>query len=107
MGSQIPLFQHNNMSSRAPSSTGSQPSSAPSPRIMASVATHQSSHPFLTPAHASNISTWASSLPRHQSYSSPQSESEAQSREAAIEAYRQLKAALFSKAMDPSMPRPT
>ncbi|KAJ4986552.1 hypothetical protein SVAN01_07988 [Stagonosporopsis vannaccii] len=63
---------------------------------MASVASQQAQHPYLTPGRASTITSWTSSIER--SYELPTtSEADNVSREAAIEAYRQLKAALFTK----------
>jgi hypothetical protein len=64
---------------------------------MASVASQQSQHPYLDPGRASTITLWTSSIERsHQPQGA--SKNDDKSREAAIEAYRQLKAALFSKA---------
>ncbi|RMZ68203.1 hypothetical protein GMOD_00004411 [Pyrenophora seminiperda CCB06] len=74
---------------------------------MAPVSMHQSPHPFLTPTRASAISTWTSSLPERNSCSPTEPEPESLSREAAIEAYRQFKAALFARATSSNTPRPT
>ncbi|KAF2629215.1 hypothetical protein BU25DRAFT_409124 [Macroventuria anomochaeta] len=77
--------------------TSSRTSSICSSETMASVASQQSQHQYLTPGRASFITSWTSSIER-----SPQphsaSDADAMSREAAIEAYRQLKVVLFSKA---------
>jgi hypothetical protein len=66
-----------------------------------------SQHPFLTPTRAGNVSSWTLSIPGRGSYPSANSGPDDQSREAAIEAYRQLKAAIFSKAIDSNLPKPT
>ncbi|KAF2245883.1 hypothetical protein BU26DRAFT_507557 [Trematosphaeria pertusa] len=69
-----------------------------------------SMHPFLPPSRASTITSWTSSLPERGSRCHPSSDRDALSRDAAIEAYRQLKLALFSKARSlsgPEMERPT
>lgn len=64
---------------------------------MASVASQPSQHPYLTPGRAFSITSWTSSIERsHQPQAA--TEDDSVSREAAIEAYRQLKAALFSRA---------
>ncbi|KZM19137.1 uncharacterized protein EKO05_0010223 [Ascochyta rabiei] len=64
---------------------------------MASMASQQSYHPYLSQGRASTITSWTLSIQR-----SPQqpftSDADTMSCEAAIEAYRQLKVALFSKA---------
>ncbi|EUC41039.1 hypothetical protein COCMIDRAFT_107209 [Bipolaris oryzae ATCC 44560] len=73
---------------------------------MAPVSLHQSSHPFLTPTRASDISSWTLSVPERSSNSSTQS-TDAQSRQAAIEAYRQMKAALFSRSLHSNLSRST
>lgn len=77
--------------------TSSRTSSICSSDTMTSVSSQQSQHPYLTPGRASTITSWTSSIER-----SPQSQSasneDAVSRQAAIEAYLHLKAALFSKA---------
>ncbi|KAF2845135.1 hypothetical protein T440DRAFT_472875 [Plenodomus tracheiphilus IPT5] len=65
---------------------------------MATVASHTSSHPFLTPGQASTISSWTSSLPERSSDSQHQCQSELKTPEATVEAYRQFKLAMFSKA---------
>ncbi|KAF2191784.1 hypothetical protein K469DRAFT_718800 [Zopfia rhizophila CBS 207.26] len=57
-----------------------------------------SAHPFLTPGQASTITSWATTLPERGTRPCTTSEVEAMSRDAAIEAYRKLKLALFSKA---------
>ncbi|EUC29546.1 hypothetical protein COCCADRAFT_106252 [Bipolaris zeicola 26-R-13] len=74
---------------------------------MAPASLHQSSHPFLTPARASDISSWTRSVPERSSSSSTESITDAQSRQAAIEAYRQMKAALFSRSLHPNLSRST
>ncbi|KAF1829236.1 hypothetical protein BDW02DRAFT_574175 [Decorospora gaudefroyi] len=86
------------MSSSSISSATSHTSSNSSSSSMASVATQQSTHRYLTPSHASTISSWTSSLPERNSSSFSEPELDARSHEAAIEAYRQLKMSLFSKA---------
>ncbi|KAF1942305.1 hypothetical protein EJ02DRAFT_175634 [Clathrospora elynae] len=93
------------MSLRSTSSTVSHTSSSSSSTSMASAtATHQLAHPFLTPGRASTISSWTSSLPGRNSSSPSSSKLDAQSREAAIEAYQQLKMAMFSKAGTSNIP---
>ena len=74
---------------------------------MAPISMHQSPHPFLTPKRASDISIWTSSLPGRNSYRPTESDPDSRSREAAIEAYRQLKATLFARATSSNTPRPT
>ncbi|EMD67203.1 hypothetical protein COCSADRAFT_34060 [Bipolaris sorokiniana ND90Pr] len=74
---------------------------------MAPVSLHPSSHPFLTPTRASDISSWTLSVPERSSSSSTESITDAQSRQAAIEAYRQMKAALFSRSLHSNLSRST
>ncbi|KAF2652620.1 hypothetical protein K491DRAFT_42971 [Lophiostoma macrostomum CBS 122681] len=57
-----------------------------SPRVM--------EHPFLPLARASTISSWRSSIPERISRSNTASDAEGMSRDAAIEAYQQLKLAI-------------
>ncbi|KAF2465178.1 uncharacterized protein BDR25DRAFT_360806 [Lindgomyces ingoldianus] len=57
-----------------------------------------SPHPFLPPSRVSTISSWTSTLPERGSRPRSTSEADPTSRDAAIEAYRKLKLALFSKA---------
>ena len=57
-------------------------------------------HPYLEPSRASSITSWANSLPTRNLLPPNKSEVEEMSREAAFEAYRQLKLALFSKIRD-------
>jgi len=65
---------------------------------MASVASQKSQHPFLTPGRASNISSWTSTLPNRRFVAHVDTQTEAETPEATIEAYRRLKTALFSRA---------
>ncbi|KAF1847845.1 uncharacterized protein K460DRAFT_363866 [Cucurbitaria berberidis CBS 394.84] len=92
----------------APCSTGSLVSyttSVPSSTSMASVSVCQSTHPFLTPGRASSIASWTSSLPERSCRSTTSSEADLRSRDT-IEAYRQLKMAIFSKAGTANAPKP-
>ncbi|PSN74312.1 hypothetical protein BS50DRAFT_581138 [Corynespora cassiicola Philippines] len=61
-------------------------------------------HPFLPPSRASTITSWTISVPERRSRMVLGSENEQRSRDATIEAYRQLKLALFSKAQTPPHP---
>ncbi|EOA84259.1 uncharacterized protein SETTUDRAFT_164479 [Exserohilum turcica Et28A] len=74
---------------------------------MAPVSLQQSSHLFLSPTRASDISIWTMSVPKRNATSSVESSAEARSREAAIEAYCQMKAALFSRSTNSNPSRPT
>lgn len=77
--------------------TSSRTSSICSLDTMASVSSQQPQHPFLTPGRASTITSWTSSIERSPQ-PQPASDEDVMSREAAIQAYLELKAALFSKA---------
>jgi hypothetical protein len=57
----------------------------------------QPSHPYLSPGQASTIASWTSSIPNRNLGPRILSNDEAAQREAAFEAYRQLKLAMFSK----------
>ncbi|KAF1363415.1 hypothetical protein EJ07DRAFT_72221, partial [Lizonia empirigonia] len=70
--------------------SSSRTSSICSSDTMASLASQQSQHPYLTPGRASSITSWTSSIERSTQAPSA-SDADAMSREAAIEAYRQLK----------------
>lgn len=85
------------MSSRSARSSASEASSISSSATMTQAAP-QSSHPYLTPGRASTISTWQSRLCERQSQSQISSEAEEESRRAAVEAYQQMRMALFAKA---------
>ncbi|KAF2788077.1 hypothetical protein K505DRAFT_256327 [Melanomma pulvis-pyrius CBS 109.77] len=63
-------------------------------------------HPFLAPGRASSITSWATSLPERSSRPSTASEIDGMSRDAAFEAYRQLKLALFSKVWNTQLSKP-
>ncbi|EAT81516.1 hypothetical protein SNOG_11017 [Parastagonospora nodorum SN15] len=78
------------MSSRSTRSSASQTSTSSS-ATMTSIATQPSSHPFLTPGRASTISSWQLSLPERQSHSQTSLDAQAASRQAAVDAYQQLK----------------
>jgi hypothetical protein len=64
-------------------------------------------HPFLPPARASTISSWRSTIPERISRSHTAPGVDSMSRDAAIEAYQQLKLALFSKVRSPQPSDPT
>lgn len=93
-------FESANMSVRSTASNESHSTSSSSD-TMASVTLRGPQHPFLTPGRASTISSWTTSLPGQNTQPHSESVADAQSREAAVEAYRQLKLALFSKASNP------
>ncbi|KAF2705773.1 hypothetical protein K504DRAFT_83489 [Pleomassaria siparia CBS 279.74] len=57
-------------------------------------------HPYLAPGRASYISSWATSLPERSTQPHTASEADQISRDAAFEAYRQLKLAMFSRMGD-------
>ncbi|KAH7348997.1 hypothetical protein BKA66DRAFT_432029 [Pyrenochaeta sp. MPI-SDFR-AT-0127] len=84
------------MAPRSTCSTASHTSSRSSDP-MDSGSTHQPQHAFLTPSRASTISSWTSSLPERSPNSQTNIQADVEAREAAIEAYQQLKLALFSK----------
>jgi hypothetical protein len=84
------------MSSRSTRSSASQASTSSS-ATMTSVATHTSTHPYLTPGRASTISSWQLSLPERHSQSHTSSEAEEASRQATVEAYQQLKMSAKAK----------
>ncbi|KAF1925037.1 uncharacterized protein M421DRAFT_424257 [Didymella exigua CBS 183.55] len=84
------------MAPRTLSRPSSRTSSICSSDTMASVSSQQSQHPYLTPGRASTITSWTSSIERNPQRRSASNE-DAMSRQAAIEAYLQLKVALFSK----------
>jgi hypothetical protein len=56
-------------------------------------------HPFLPPSRASTISSWTSSIPDRPHHQTDP-DKETMSKNAAIEAYRQLKLAIFFKAQE-------
>ncbi|KAH8732025.1 hypothetical protein GQ44DRAFT_698371 [Phaeosphaeriaceae sp. PMI808] len=92
------------MSATSIRSSTSQTSSHSSSTTMTSIATHQPSHPYLTSGRASTISTWQSSVSARRSQPKYAPEADVGSQKAAIEAYQQLKLALFSRA---GTPRPS
>ncbi|KAH7413935.1 hypothetical protein DE146DRAFT_12550 [Phaeosphaeria sp. MPI-PUGE-AT-0046c] len=96
------------MSSRSSHSSNSQSSKSSSASMMTAMAQSQS-RPYLTLDRASTISSWQSSLPdrKPQSHlpSSMASQAGAQPHQAAVDAYQQLKLALFRRT-GPSPSRP-
>jgi len=93
------LFPTLIMSSSSSSSSDTlSPTSASSPSDVLSAHISPIPHPYLSPGQASTIAMWTSSLPDRGAQSQRfLSENESASREAAIEAYRQLKLTLFSR----------
>ncbi|KAF2685212.1 hypothetical protein K458DRAFT_21533 [Lentithecium fluviatile CBS 122367] len=83
----------------APSSISSSTKSTSSREMLSRPSSPLSSHPFLSPNRASTISSWTLSLPERESRPC---DDEALSRDTAIEAYRQLKLALFSRSQTSS-----
>ncbi|KAF9737296.1 hypothetical protein PMIN01_05075 [Paraphaeosphaeria minitans] len=55
------------------------------------------SHPYLSPDRASTIASWTSSIPSRSPGPRTLTDDEMARREAAFEAYRQMKLAMFSK----------
>lgn len=88
------------------SSDGLSSSSSKSSRDTAPMVSPQLSHPYLSSGQASTIASWTSSLPNRSSGSRSLSDEDTAKREAAIEAYRQLKLAMFSKSGGASPSKP-
>ncbi|KAF1964301.1 hypothetical protein BU23DRAFT_562057 [Bimuria novae-zelandiae CBS 107.79] len=94
------------MSSASSSSDRRSSNGSECSRGSASMPSPHLQHPYLSYGQATTIASWTSSIPSRSPELQPLADEDAAKREAAIEAYRQLKLAMFSKSTGSSSPKP-